>query len=678
VSQSPVEDLNPEKALLYSQGWKALNRLLHEDRSFSGHEKNCAYLNTGGRDFADASFVTGLDFGDDGRGVALVDWDFDGDVDFWTTNRNAPRVRFMKNTTAPGKAFVTVRLEGNGKTTNRDAIGARLRLYLKGETVPRIRSLRTSEGFLSMSSNWIHFGLGGTTDIDRLEIDWPGGSTETITGLASGGFYRVRQNSGKAARWTPPSRRSTLMPSTPELPAESDAARVLIAARVPCPLLPVIDGGKPRELDTELNGPVLINLWASWCAPCVAELSEWSRNSKKLSTAGLRIIALNTDALDPETGDPEKAAALLTRLDFPFEHYDAQEQAVQSLNLLQRAVLDRWLPLPVPSSFLLDKSGYVAAIYRGPVSVERLLQDVAVLGTTAEDLRALAVPFPGIWSHDPPGAAPLSLATQFVDFAQPDEALKYLRRYISRGGGSHLPEAERRPHHADILYVLGALLEEDRQVEAALAAYEEAAALNPDDLRIRAELGRLRRKSGDLGDAEKQFREALRINPDDGNALRMLALSLAQQEKFSEAVPYFTRLVEAKPNDAKLRNQFATVLDKAGEAAKAVEQYKQVLGLNSKTLGAANCIARIRASHPDPALRNGQEALILSQRLCQMTGNKNPAFLDTLAMAHAELGQFDQARAAVRAAAALKPNDPALASRTALYESGKPFRRESL
>ena len=172
-----MDNFSPEKALVYEQGWKALNRLLHEDRSFSGHEKNCAYVNMGGGNFADASYATGVNFPDDGRGLALVDWDFDGDLDFWTTNRTAPRVRLMKNTT-DSMAFVTVRLEGNGKTTNRDAIGARLRLYLKGEATPRLRSLRTSEGFLSMSSNWIHFGLGAATAIERLEVDWPGGGTE--------------------------------------------------------------------------------------------------------------------------------------------------------------------------------------------------------------------------------------------------------------------------------------------------------------------------------------------------------------------------------------------------------------------------------------------------------------------------------------------------------------------
>ena len=92
----------------YKQGWQALNRLLHEDGSFSGNERHCVFLNTGdfaaeGR-FADISAASGLDFADDGRAVAVADWDFDGDLDLWITNRTAPRVRFMRNDCASGSA----------------------------------------------------------------------------------------------------------------------------------------------------------------------------------------------------------------------------------------------------------------------------------------------------------------------------------------------------------------------------------------------------------------------------------------------------------------------------------------------------------------------------------------------------------------------------------------------
>ncbi|MEE3179012.1 MAG: hypothetical protein VX317_04960, partial [Verrucomicrobiota bacterium] len=72
--------------------------MINAGRSFSGQERNCIFLNPGssqaarGR-FADVSSVTGLDFDDDARALSPVDWDHDGDLDLWISNRNAPRLR---------------------------------------------------------------------------------------------------------------------------------------------------------------------------------------------------------------------------------------------------------------------------------------------------------------------------------------------------------------------------------------------------------------------------------------------------------------------------------------------------------------------------------------------------------------------------------------------------------
>ena len=224
MSQSPVDDFSENAISSYKQGWRALSRLLHEDRSFSGGERHCAFLNTAGgkAKFADVSALTGFGFPDDGRGLATVDWDFDGDLDLWITNRTAPRVRFLKNNASAKQNFIAFRLEGNGTTSNRDAIGARLELILEGaEKATRIRSLRCGEGFLSQSSNWIHFGMGKDSVIASLIIRWPAGGTERITGLQANRFYLIRQSSGKATPVTPPKNRTTLAASrqAPHLPS---------------------------------------------------------------------------------------------------------------------------------------------------------------------------------------------------------------------------------------------------------------------------------------------------------------------------------------------------------------------------------------------------------------------------------------------------------------------------
>ena len=70
MSRSPEEIVGIDSAQEYIEAFKELYRLQAKGRSFSGYERHCAYLNTGGGRFANISATSGLDFSDDGRGVA--------------------------------------------------------------------------------------------------------------------------------------------------------------------------------------------------------------------------------------------------------------------------------------------------------------------------------------------------------------------------------------------------------------------------------------------------------------------------------------------------------------------------------------------------------------------------------------------------------------------------------
>ncbi len=107
-----------------------LQPLIRDGRSFSGRERHCCFLNIDGRRFADISTISGLNLADDGRAAAQVDWDQDGDLDLWVSNRNGPQVRFLRNEVPTNHHYLSVRLRG--VTCNRDAIGARVQLVLAG------------------------------------------------------------------------------------------------------------------------------------------------------------------------------------------------------------------------------------------------------------------------------------------------------------------------------------------------------------------------------------------------------------------------------------------------------------------------------------------------------------------------------------------------------------------
>ena len=240
MSQSPEAPTETSEGK-YFDAWRRLQALVRDGGSWSGHERNCCFLNVRRGPFANVSSVSGLDFPDDARGLATVDWDHDGDLDLWVTNRNAPRVRFLRNENANGNHFLAVRLQGNGATTNRDAIGARVEVHLAGGArrspqgsppdsppLTLAKTLRAGEGFLSQSSKWLRFGLGDAPGIERVVVRWPGGKAESFSDFEVDHHYRVVQGSGTARRWVPRPQNGQLRPSQPVMPQTTEHAAICL------------------------------------------------------------------------------------------------------------------------------------------------------------------------------------------------------------------------------------------------------------------------------------------------------------------------------------------------------------------------------------------------------------------------------------------------------------------
>ena len=404
-----------------------LNQLIRDGGTLSGWERNCAFLNTRGGRFATVSAVTGLDFVDDARSPATVDWDGDGDLDLWIANRTAPRLRFLRNDTPSTARFVALRLRGT--TCNRDAIGTRVELVLP-EGKPHIKTLHAGEGFLSQSSKWLHFGLGNAVRIDKVIVRWPGGNTEAFSGIEVNGRYHLTQGAGVARPLRTTDRQVQLVTSKFSAPSVDERSRVVLSARLPVPTLRYRDDhGEHRELPLGEGQPVLVNLWASWCAPCLDELSQWARQSKQLDALGLRVVALTLDDLDQNTRfTSATATALLQSIGFPFEHGIATPELQVRLDQIRQWPFARNIVMQVPTSFLFDARGQLAIIYRGPVGVKQLSDDLVLLPVRQDHLLAAALPFEGRWRRRPRPAKPIQTAIQLMDRGDVVDAAEFVRR----------------------------------------------------------------------------------------------------------------------------------------------------------------------------------------------------------------------------------------------------------
>ncbi|MAG92748.1 MAG: hypothetical protein CMJ48_03210, partial [Planctomycetaceae bacterium] len=501
MSHSPTKNAADDSSDPYERGWSEMVERIRTGGTWSGHERNCAFLNTGAERFADVSAVTGLDFPDDARGLATVDWDLDGDLDVWHSCRTAPRLRFVRNETPQARHFVAFKLVG--RSSNRDAIGARVELALGEKTL--IKTVHAGDGYLSQSSKWVHFGLGDAASVERVSVRWPGGGVERFTGIGPDARYTLSQGEGRAELWRPPSREVTLEAS--RLPTQDSTAgsRIVLFDRIPLPALSYQDGqGQRVSLLSEARGPVLVNLWATWCAPCVQELGELAKQEGLLRDVGLNVLALSVDGLT-EGGDSEFSDALemMKQLEFPFEVGAADRELLDTLDVFQELLISlRPESGQLPTSYLIDEWGRLAVIYVGPVEPEQLLSDVEMLGETVSARNAGAFPFLGRWFVEPQGTAALlaECAKKFAMRQQLGDAVRYAGLAADLGKRAGL-SSETNVELASIFLDSGTAAFRRQDFAGALRDYRGALSIRPGWAEAHTGLGNAQHALGDTSAA---------------------------------------------------------------------------------------------------------------------------------------------------------------------------------
>jgi hypothetical protein len=151
---------------------------------------NAMLMNNGNGTFTDRAAALGLEPPREGenlnlrfrgkpatrssRAAAAADFNRDGRLDMVVNNFNDRPYYFINN--LPRRNFIAFRLTGS--RSNRDAIGAVVRLYAGPLVMTRI--VQPVGGYLAQGSKTVHFGLGDRSSIDRVEIRWPGGRLQSL------------------------------------------------------------------------------------------------------------------------------------------------------------------------------------------------------------------------------------------------------------------------------------------------------------------------------------------------------------------------------------------------------------------------------------------------------------------------------------------------------------------
>jgi hypothetical protein len=154
---------------------------------------NQGVLNQRGARFVDVASEVGggFDQAKVGRGLAYGDFDRDGDLDVLLTTNNGPAFLYRNDQTA-GNRSIRFRLQGT--KSNRDAVGAVVRIFYSGQT--QSRTVHGGSSYLSQSELPVTFGAGKRDKIERVTIEWPSGRSEEFKDLSSGKSYQCIEGKG--------------------------------------------------------------------------------------------------------------------------------------------------------------------------------------------------------------------------------------------------------------------------------------------------------------------------------------------------------------------------------------------------------------------------------------------------------------------------------------------------
>ena len=337
-------------------------QIFQEGRSFSGNERDKLFINqstgtgTGELSFVDFSDLSGADSPNDGRAVIAADFDDDGDLDLFVHEIQRERHALYRNNVRShdsilsGKAappgFIKVRLVAT--QGQHEAIGATVIADVQGRRVAQV--LSRGAGFVSCQVPELVFGLGAAKTC-QVEVLWPGGARERFEDIDRNSRVRLVEGSGQA---------EILEPSRRDFPTPLPRGLRMALGSVVEPFSALDAEGQastlsPRELAD--GGTLYLNLWATYCGPCVAEMPYLNGLHGQ---EGARVVMLSVDIAEAR----EKAAGLVADRAPALAAFFTPPEGNGSRTVQQVVDLER---LPLPTTLVISPEGLLLEVIRGPL-----------------------------------------------------------------------------------------------------------------------------------------------------------------------------------------------------------------------------------------------------------------------------------------------------------------------
>lgn len=217
------------------------------------------------------------------------------------------------------------------------------------------------------------------------------------------------------------------------------------------------------------------------------------------------------------------------------------------------------------------------------------------------------------------------------------------------------------------------------QFNEALEDFNRTIELKPDYPTVYFNRGEIRYELGQFDEAIKNYTKALELKPEDSATLNSRGHAYYRLNEFRHAAADFTAALKADATNAAAYTNRGDLFADLGYYERALNDYKLAIQHDPQLARAYQSAAWLLATCPDEKFRSAKTALESAQRAIQLDGSGDHRFLDTLAAALANAGQFDEARKTISLALQSAPPETAslYKTRVELYARNQPLRAKA-
>jgi tetratricopeptide (TPR) repeat protein len=185
---------------------------------------------------------------------------------------------------------------------------------------------------------------------------------------------------------------------------------------------------------------------------------------------------------------------------------------------------------------------------------------------------------------------------------------------------------------------------------------------------------RTRLRLGRLDDAVADFAAALDRDPTCAEAAWGRGRIHSSRGQWSLAARDFGRVIAMTPNDALALSARGEMFHRLNDWPRCLADYRRAAELTPTDPKTLNRLAWVLATCPVDQMRDGATAMRLAEQANQLAASTDPLILDTLAVAHAECGDFEQALAVIQRARNIEPGNDEVARHAAAFATRQPWR----